>query len=67
MVSSSRFKNKLQKLKAFTSFAALIISMKVSSSNSMSLEMRSRATPSKISSVLSSPAPTAASQQHSRT
>lgn len=40
---------------------------KFSSSNSMSFEIRSLATPSKISSDLRSPAPTAANQQHSRT
>jgi hypothetical protein len=43
------------------------MAMKVSSSNSMSFEILSLATPSKISSVLRRPAPTAASQQHSRT
>ena len=55
------------KLEQPTSFASFIIERKVSSSNSISFEIRSLATPSKISSDLRSPAPTAASQQHSRT
>lgn len=41
--------------------------IKVSSSNSISFDNRSLATPSKISSDLSRPAPTAANQQQSNT
>lgn len=50
-----------------TSFASFINEMKFSSSNSISFDIRSLATPSKISSDLRRPAPTAASQQHNRT
>lgn len=50
-----------------TSLASSIKAMKFCSSNSMSFEILSRATPSRISSVLRRPAPMAANQQHSRT
>ncbi|KAJ0830597.1 hypothetical protein HanPSC8_Chr15g0657231 [Helianthus annuus] len=50
-----------------TSLASFIMAMNVSSSNSISFEILSLATPSKISSDFNNPAPTAANQQHINT
>lgn len=63
-------KNKIYKITykiRLTSLASFIKATKVCSSNSRSFEMRSLAAPSRISSDLSRPAPTAASQQHIKT